>query len=244
MQPLIAITAGEVINKGYAWTPVVYGQFHTYTDAVVRAGGIPIIVPIIDNELMLRKLYDQCDGLLMAGGNDLDPVVYRADKSSLTRSLSPRRDKQETQLFKWAVADDKPVLGICRGLQVMNVALGGSLHQDIKANVQNSHNHEASADHKNFHHIAHKLKLQPGSRLARILGTTTIPANTLHHQAIDRLGKDLVVAARAEDDIIEAIELPAKRFVIGVQSHPEALEAKTEQQWRKLFAEFVNSAKQ
>ena len=243
MQPLIAITAGEVINKGYAWTPVVYGQFHTYTDAVVRAGGIPVIVPIIDDEAMLRRLYDQCHGLLLAGGNDLDPVVYRADKSSLTRSLSPRRDKQEAQLFKWALADDKPIFGICRGMQVMNVALGGSLHQDLATNLPNAHNHEASADHKKFHHLAHQLQLKPGSRLAQVLGSTTIPTNSLHHQAIDRLGDGLVAVGWAEDDVIEAVELPGKRFVVGVQSHPEALEAKTEQLWRKLFVEFVDSTK-
>lgn len=243
MQPLIAISAGLFVDKDYDWTPLVYGQFHTYSDAVIRAGGIPIIVPLIDDLSMLRKLYEQCDGLLLPGGNDLDPSAYEAEMSSLVRKPSPRRDKQETQLLKWAIEGDKPVLGICRGMQLINTALGGSLHQDISTNITAAHNHEASTHQKSFGRLAHKLKIKPGSRLAQALGTETVDTNTLHHQAVDRLGEGLVVTAQAEDGVIEAIELSGKRFVVGVQSHPEALEAKTEQLWRKLFIGFVDSAK-
>jgi putative glutamine amidotransferase len=246
MQPFIAVTVRELIDNSEEWTPIVYGQFHTYTDAVVRAGGVPIIVPLIDHRPVLRRLYDQCDGLLLSGGNDLDPSTYKSALSSRARnrarSVSPRRDKQELQLLKWALEDDKPVFGICRGMQLINVALGGSLHQDIGADLPAAHNHEASADHKNFSHLAHKLKINPGSQLAAILETDAVATNALHHQAIKKLGAGLVVTAHSEDGVIEAIELPTMRFVIGVQSHPEALEAETEQLWRKLFIAFVNSA--
>ncbi|MDP9129904.1 MAG: gamma-glutamyl-gamma-aminobutyrate hydrolase family protein [Candidatus Binatota bacterium] len=243
MQPLIAITAGEVVNREYPWAPVTHGQSHTYVDAVVRAGGAPIIVPIVNNQTVLRKLYDQCDGLLLSGGNDLDPRNYSSKPVIKTRRISPQRDKQEIQLLKWAFEDDKPVLGICRGMQLINVTLDGNLYQDIVTSVPTAHNHEACIVDKDFNHLAHHLKLAAGSQLAKILETDTMAANTLHHQAVHELGKGLVITARAEDGVIEAIELPGKRFVIGVQSHPETLEAGTEPHWRKLFTAFIGSCK-
>lgn len=244
MSPVIAITVGEIINMstGKVWTPIIYGQFHTYTDAIVRAGGAPFVLPLVSNKTMLRRLYEQCDGLLLSGGHDITQNAPKHSKSPKHFGVSPRRDKQETQLLKWALADDKPVLGICRGLQLLNVALGGSLHQDIGTHLTDTHNHQAGIDHKDFHHLAHKLKIVPGSKLSAALKTNAINTNALHHQAVQRLGAGLVVTAYAEDGIIEAIELPGKHFVVGIQSHPEALEAKTERLWRELFKAFVNSA--
>lgn len=245
MKPVIAITVGEIVNisTGKVWTPVIYGQFQTYTDAVVRAGGAPFILPLVDDESVLRLLYKKCDGLLLSGGHDLSQGFPKDKKPSKTFSVSPRRDKQELQLLEWALADDKPVLGICRGMQLINVALGGSLHHDIDADLPDARNHQAGIDNKDFRHLAHSLDIKPGSRLARILKTEHVSTNTLHHQAVEQLGANLVATARAEDGVIEAIELPDKKFVIGVQSHPEALEAGAETLWRELFAAFVNSAK-
>jgi len=250
MQPFIAVTVREVIDNGDKWTPIVYGQFHTYTDAIVHAGGVPVIVPLIDDQSVLRRLYEQCSGLLLTGGNDLDPGTYKKAPAAISagqghghgRNVSPRRDKQELQLLKWAFEDDKPVFGICRGMQLINVALGGSLHQDIVTDLPAAHNHEISVDRKNFKHLAHKLKISPGSRLAAILETGAVATNALHHQAINKLGEGLVATAHAEDGVIEAIELPGKHFVVGVQSHPEALEAEAEPLWGKLFVAFVGSA--
>src|SRR5665213_28090 len=251
MQPLIAITASEVINNGESWLPIVYGQFHTYPDAIIRAGGAPFIVPLTDDETVLRKLYDQCGGLLLSGGADLDPKTYKAARSTkqpkasthpLQTKVSPRRDQQEVILLKWALEDDKPVLGICRGMQLINAVLGGSLHQDIDNDVPTAHNHQVSIDQRDFQHLAHRLEINPDTRLHDILGVDSVATNTLHHQAIGRLGNGLVATAYAEDDVIGAIELPTASFVIGVQSHPEALEAGVESVWRELFRAFVNSA--
>jgi putative glutamine amidotransferase len=247
MQALIAITVGEVINfeSGEAWTPTIYGQFHTYTDAVVRAGGAPFILPLVDDEQVLRTLYDKCDGLLLSGGHDLDMIAEENTPGARLQvkvSTSPRRDKQEIQMVKWAVADNKPVLGICRGMQLINVALGGTLHHHLPDDMPTSNDHELSAHEKDFRHIAHQLSLEPESQLARMLGTTQIAANTLHHQAVNKLGGGLVVTARSEDGVVEGIELPGKRFIIGVQSHPEALEESIEPLWRNLFDAFVKAA--
>ena len=251
MQPLIAITASEITNNDETWLPTAYGQSRTYTDAIIRAGGAPFVVPMTDDETVLRRLYEQCGGLLLPGGGDLDPASYNRPSSSnkinpsthphLTK-LSPRRDQQEIQLLKWALRDNKPVLGICRGMQLINVALGGSLLSDINVNLSSASNHEANIHKKDFHHPAHRLRIEAGSRVAAVLDTDAIDTNSLHHQAVDKLGDGLVATAHAEDGLIEAIELPGKRFVIGVQSHPEALEAQTEPSWRKLFQAFVTAA--
>lgn len=243
MQPFIAITVGEIVRNDATWSPVVHGQAHTYTDAVVHAGGVPIIIPLVDDETALRRLYDQCSGLLFSGGNDLDPASYNADPSPHIKNPSPKRDKQELKLLGWALNDDKPVLGICRGMQLINVALGGSLHQDIVSELPDSHNHEVSAHNQNMHHIAHELTIKPGSLLAKSLSSDHASTNALHHQAIQKLGDGIVATAHAEDGIIEAIELPGKKFVVGIQSHPEALEAEAEPLWRQLFVAFIDSAK-
>lgn len=242
MRPFIAITAGEVIRHGLTWTPVVHGQSSTYINAIVHAGGVPAIVPIVDDEAVLRQLYEQCSGLLFTGGNDVDPSTYKAKLSPKTKDPSLKRDTQELKLLTWALADNKSVLGICRGMQLLNVSLGGNLYQDIATDLPEAGNHETSVDNKDFRHMAHSLKIDPTSKLAAILGTDCINTNALHHQAVCKLGTGLVVTARAEDGIIEAIELPAKNFVVGVQSHPESLEAETELLWRRLFEAFVQSA--
>lgn len=243
MLPLIAVTAGEITDHDFPWAPVAYGKAHTYTDAIVNAGGVPILVPLIDDLKILRRLYDACDGIMFSGGNDLDPSSYGASASPETKDTSPRRDKQELQLFRWALEDNKPVLGICRGLQLMNVALGGSLHQDISASLPDAHNHAESADREDFSHLVHTLSIDAESGLAKIMGSTEVLTNGLHHQAVDVLGEGFVATAHAEDGVIEAIEFPAKKFMIGVQSHPEALESEVEPIWAKLFSAFVDSTK-
>ena len=199
------------------------------------------MIPIFEDEAALRQLYEQCRGLLLSGGDDVSPEIYGAELSEHTKQTSPARDHQEVQLIKWAMEDDKPLLGICRGMQLLNVALGGSLHQDILSAMPGVQDHEMSAIQKDFKHIVHTLKLKPNSHLARILGTTEIQTNALHHQAIDRLGDGLKVAANAEDGIIEAIELPSRKFVIGVQSHPESLDKQIDI-WFKLFKAFISAA--
>lgn len=247
MRPLIGITVGEVINfeNGRAWTPTIYGQFHTYTDAVARAGGAPFVLPIVEDEETLRTLYEKCEGLLLSGGHDVDLFAKEPTNTKLEIkfSTSPRRDKQELQLLEWAIAEDKPVLGICRGCQLINVSLGGTLHSHIPDELPTAQDHERSIHQKDMRHVAHRLRVKPDSQLARVLGRAEIDANTLHHQAIKDVGQGLVITAQAEDGVIEGIELPDKQFVIGVQSHPEALEESVEPDWRALFEAFVEAAR-
>jgi putative glutamine amidotransferase len=245
MRPIIGVTSGETNNLKFPLSPHVQGQQFTYIESVVRAGGTPIILPIVKNDEVLRQLYEQCDAVLLAGGNDVDPALYGAKLGPNATDIRRHRDDQEVQLLKWALEDDKPILAICRGMQVMNVALGGNLYQDIPTDLPDAEEHELHSNHNadREHHIAHQLKIAPESLLARILGATTIPTNAYHHQALRELGDGLVATAWAEDGVIEAVELKDKHFAVGVQSHPEALEAKIEPSWRKLFKDFIAAAR-
>lgn len=145
-------------------------------------------------------------------------------------------------MAQWAIQDDKPMLCICRGMQLLNVVQAGTLHQDIPTAVPTASDHQDSTNNKSITHIAHHLRVAPDSLFASIMGITTVPANAHHHQAVKKLGNDLVACAWAEDGVIEAIEMPGKTFVIGVQSHPESLEAAAVPAWQKFFKAFIDAA--
>lgn len=243
MRSLIGITAGEIRNLKEPWSPVTYGQSHTYIDAVIHAGGIPVIIPLTTDESVLKEVYARLDGILLSGGNDVNPELYNQLESKKTEHVSKFRDGVETSLIKWAMADNKPVLAICRGMQMLNVTLGGSLHQHVLNSFPEAQDHTSSSVAKNVEDLAHILKIEPKSKLASIVGAEPINANTHHHQSVDKLGNGLVATAWAEDGIVEAIEDSGKKFLIGVQCHPESLEQRAETRWQKLFAEFVSASK-
>lgn len=243
-KPLIGITAGEITNKSGKWAPFTHGQSYTYIDAIINAGGVPIVLPITGDETIWRDFYEHCDGFLFAGGNDIDPKRYGQKKSRKTKAVSAFRDAQEFGLMGHVLAGDKPVLAICRGMQLLNIACGGTLFQHIPEQLPEAEDHEKSTSEKDTRHLAHTLQLKLGTKLAGYVGTGPLSTNTHHHQAVDKVGEGLVETAWAADGIIEGIELPGERFVIGVQSHPESLESDAEPRWAKLFAAFVKAAEQ
>lgn len=245
MRPTIGITSGMVVNKLYPNSPAVMGQQFTYVDAIVRAGGVPLIIPLLENQKVLKQIYKQCDALLIAGGNDITPSLYGAKPSSHSASTHLKRDQQELSLWRWSKNDDLPVLGVCRGMQFINVANGGTLYQDIPTDLPNSEVHRVSPEKSHegdYLMILHQLKIKPDSKLAKILETTDVGANAFHHQAVKKLGEGLEATAWAQDGVIEALEMPSRRFVVAVQSHPEALEDKVLPIWRKLFKALVVAA--
>lgn len=240
MKPLIGITTGIIPNPN-EWGPRMYVQNHQYSDAVFGAGGVPVLLPQVPEIGQLRDLYDHLDGILFAGGGDIDPKEYGEAQHPEIGEISAERDWAELQCIKWAIADDKPFLAICRGFQVMNVALGGSLFQDIAADVPGAQDHELSTAKHDKTFIAHRLRLDPYSRLAQIIGNDTIGANTHHHQAVKKPAPGMRITGWAEDGIIESGELGGSRFAIGVQCHPESL-ARIDPGWQKVFAAFVQAA--
>jgi putative glutamine amidotransferase len=243
MRPVVGITAGEIHNQAEPWTPLAHGQTHTYVDAVIQAGAVPLIIPVIDNDAVLRVLYDLLDGLFLAGGNDLNPQLYNQHPSPQTTDYSDARDRTEISLARWALTEGKPILGICRGMQLVNVIRGGTLYQHLPTDMPDGIDHNSSTKKQDLEDVEHALRIQSGSRLAAILGTDTIGANAHHHQAIHKLGTGVEAVAWAADGVIEAIELAGHPYMIGVQAHPESLAPHAEPRWRALFESFVAASK-
>lgn len=237
-KPLIGVTAGEIHDRDHPWTPLAYGQSRTYTDSVIAAGGVPVILPITDDTSILDEYYELVDGWLFAGGNDLSPELYSQKPGVHVKDISGIRDDLEVYLMKKVLADKKPVFGICRGMQLMNILRGGDLYQDIPTDLPGKQNHRRSSEERDIEQFAHILKLDPKSKLAGIIGNKTIPSNTHHHQAIKQLGGGFKATAWAEDGIIEAIEDASVPFLLGVQAHPESM-LRVEPRWLQLFRALI-----
>jgi putative glutamine amidotransferase len=217
--------------------PSRIGQNETYLRALVTAGAVPVLLPQLTERSRLRRLFDMLDGLLLPGGGDIDPARYGEARHEKCGPISPELDEVELTLARWAVDEEKPVLAICRGIQVLNVALGGTLYQDIAAQIPGGEEHvKCLRGPRDF--LAHTAAITADSRLAGIVGATSLPVNSLHHQAVKDVGHGLAVVARTPDTLIEALEVPAHPFAIGVQWHPEEL-VDRDAHSQKLFDAFV-----
>jgi len=201
-----------------------FGQNQSYVHAVARAGAAPLLIPLLADEALLRTLYDRMDGLLLPGGVDLHPNQYGEEIHEKCGPISEVRDEVELALIQWGMADHKPMLAICRGIQVLNVALGGSLYQDIQAQVPQAGRHDCHASHAR-NQVAHDVAVAADSRLAYLVGTDRLPVNSFHHQAVKDVAPGLVITARAPDGIVEAVEGDGRPFLLGVQWHPEEMAA-------------------
>lgn len=209
-----------------------------YLESVYRAGAIPVLLPITADTDMMERFLDQVDGLLLTGGLDVDPARYGEEKLPCCGTCSACRDRMEFPLCRMALERDIPVLAICRGMQLLSCVLGGTLWEDIASQAGSTLQH---ARHDVPATAVHEVSVQSGSLLRRIVGTDTLPVNSRHHQGIRKLGEGLVITAAAPDGIAEAVELPGKRFVLGVQWHPESLSVK-EPAHQALFDAFVRAA--
>ena len=238
MKPLIGITTYRATNK-FGNPILALGE--NYVKSVAQAGGIPVLLPLDLPESQLADLLSRLDGILFSGGGDIDPALYGAQTTPEVNSVSPARDRTEMWMFKTAAAEGLPFLGICRGLQVINVALGGTLYTDIASQHPAALKHDYYPDWPRDH-LPHTVTIEPDSRLAHILGLTETPVNSLHHQGIRGLAAPLRAVAFAPDGITEGVELPGHPFGLGVQWHPEWLTAHAPM--RSLFRAFVEAAAQ
>lgn len=240
MQPIIGISCRTIVD--HEWNPPLVGVRRGYIDGVLNAGGVPLLLPPGVDESVLRRMYDTMDGVILSGGADIDPVLYGEERHANLGRIEPERDITELPLARWAVVDGKPLFAICRGLQVLNVALGGTLYQDIASQYDTSLEHDIGSVEHNWDRLDHPLQLSPDSRLAELLKTTGAEVNSLHHQALKTVAPQLQVIATAPDGIIEAVEGTNGAFVLGVQCHPEQLWSATDQRWRAVFKAFVQAA--
>ncbi|MFO0933639.1 MAG: gamma-glutamyl-gamma-aminobutyrate hydrolase family protein [Planctomycetota bacterium] len=204
-----------------------------YVARVVEAGGLPLLFPVVDPAFVDDYL-GLVDGLLLIGGDDVDPAAYGATPHPDLGPVDVERDRFEIALTRAAAARDVPTLGVCRGLQVMNVALGGTLLQHLPAEVPDVLVHGGRYD------VCHDLAVVPGSRLARVLGVARTEVNSHHHQAVAMAAPSLVVTGTSSDGVVEAAEDASRRLFLGVQWHPERMEGADST--RRLFATLVEEA--
>ncbi|MHB1222954.1 MAG: gamma-glutamyl-gamma-aminobutyrate hydrolase family protein [Gemmatimonadaceae bacterium] len=209
-----------------------------YLRAVEQAGGLPLLAPPYPE--LVAALVARADGIVLVGGEDVDPARYGAARHPRTEASAPARDAMELALVQAARGARVPLLAICRGLQVLNVALGGTLVQDIPSERAGAvgHHPPGARDAR-----SHNVRVAADSRLSRLLQADSLPVNSLHHQAVDRLGRGLRAVAHADDGILEAAEATDPRWwAIGVQWHPEELTATASPWDRRLFEAFVEAA--
>lgn len=217
------------------------GWVRNYWWAITWAGGQPVLLTPETAALSPEQHVAQLDGLLLSGGGDVHPKHYKERiQGTEKRQIHDGRDTLELGLARAALAADLPILGVCRGFQVLNVALGGSLYEDILDQKEGTLKHDYYPDYpRNL--LSHGVEIEPASHLAQILGLTAAQVNSLHHQGVRQLASRLTATAHAPDGMLEAYELPAHRFGLAVQWHPEWLQAHAPM--RRLFEVFVEEAK-
>jgi putative glutamine amidotransferase len=241
VRPLIGVTpgwAGPNPNRDFGKTADILYSDINYLRRIEEAGGLPLLLPHCDEPGALDQLADSMDGLLFTGGEDVDPAHYSQDVHPQT-VVAEARDNFEIRLFRAFFETGKPILAICRGIQLINVALGGSLLQDLPSQTGSSHHSQKVPTGT----PTHEVQLLESSRLARTFGLSVIEVNSHHHQAVDTLGDGLQAVGWSEDGIVEAVEHTHHAYLTAVQWHPERLLSRMEIQ-RKLFDSFITACRE
>lgn len=219
--------AKQTLNRAYVW-------------AVERAGGIPVILPVTREPEVIARYLSLVDGLLLSGGVDVDPACYHQAPHPQLGDVDLDRDATELPLIQAALAHDVPIFAICRGIQTLNVALGGTLYQDLPSEFPSEIQHAQNVNKIPRDQATHSIAVEPHSRLADIIGDTTMQVNSFHHQALHTVAAPLIVTAIAPDGVIEAAESRSHRYVVAVQFHPEET-AVSDVKSQRLFKAFVQA---
>jgi putative glutamine amidotransferase len=235
MKPLIGITTNQ--SKNTNGQPTV-ALMQSYVNAIMQAGGVPVLIPSMIHDDGWDALYARLDGILFSGGGDIALEHFPGDAHPRIDDVDPERDSVELKMLNAAAEDGKPFLGICRGCQVMNVALGGTLYTHIQDQLPKALDHSYPGNMRTV--LVHEVKIEEGTRIAEIMGEPILKVNSLHHQGLKDIAPSLRVTGVAPDGLVEAVELPDHPFGIAVQWHPEWL---TDQEsTRILFIKFVEAA--
>ncbi|HEX4122945.1 MAG TPA: gamma-glutamyl-gamma-aminobutyrate hydrolase family protein [Verrucomicrobiae bacterium] len=242
-RPVILVTPSTA-NKGAEFADASISLSNRYTDAIIAGGGLPQVFPATTSRAVIEEAVERCDGVLMTGGDDIDPKLYAKDiPDALAKTvgpLEPERDKWETVLIDEILKQKKPLLGICRGHQMLNIALGGTLVVDIPTELPHALNHRRMD--KKMEPV-HEVNIEADSMLRKITGEEKLGVNSTHHQAIGRLAASLRAVATSSDGIIEAVELKEpgnSAFLLAVQFHPERL-IDNNKAFLQLFTGFIEA---
>jgi putative glutamine amidotransferase len=239
MRPLIGLTTSTVAAEESA-SSTRFSVSAVYCRAVAAAGGSPILIPGLGDAEAAEAILPHLDGILFTGGVDIHPRRYGQEVHPGCEAIDEERDATELAIAELVKNTTIPVLGICRGIQLINVAWGGTLVQDLGMQRPGSEDHRASVS--DFSRTVHNLEVDRDSRLSAALGADHMPANSMHHQAVDTLAPGFEVTARAEDGTVEAIEFAGSRFIMAVQCHPEHL-YRNDERWLGFFAALVDEAR-
>jgi putative glutamine amidotransferase len=240
-QPIIGFTSYQK-KMGDKVPLEMIGVAVAYVEAILAAGGIPLLIPLGLSEADLQQVFARIDGLLLPGGGDVDPASYNGSGwHRLLRGVDKRRDELEFFMARRAVNQAKPLLAICRGHQVLNVVLGGSLWQDLRSEMPEGIEHDYHDIGPSRQYTPHTVEVLPGTKLAGCLGEESVAVNSLHHQGIRELAPELEAVAWAADGLIEAVEIQGHPFAVGVQWHPENL-VYHDPAMMSLFKSFVEAA--
>lgn len=243
MKPIILLTSYFVTREEIKSTPI-RGKLNQdlaictcdYIHSIEKAGGVPIVAPSIRDTEAIMKMFEVADGVLFTGGEDVHPRHFGESIVEDNVEVSERRDSFELKLAELALKSNKSILGICRGMQLLNVAAGGTLHQDLKTNIDHT------IPNTPKERLLHEVKISPNTRLHEIYKEDYKEVNSFHHQAVKDLAGVYIPTAYAADGIIEAYEMKGERFVVGVQWHPEMMHEKYPDEL-EIFKAFINSIK-
>ena len=237
MRPIIGLTISLQQDEGKLYTPT------SYTKAIIEAGGLPVMLNVTRDDAQIAEYAELVDGVLFSGGDDVDPAVYGEEQIWGCGGIVPVRDEFEIKLLRTLLEKhpEKPILGICRGTQVLNVAMGGTLYQDLKSQVEGCIRHQQQQLSR---YGSHAAMIDEHSKLHEIYGSTKVMVNSFHHQAVKDIGKELIITARASDGVVEGFEKPDHPYFVAVQWHPERLvEHEHHPEHKPLFKSFVDACK-
>lgn len=240
-KPIIGISTSVLVDEGGGFPG--YERIYVnkdYVSSVISAGAVPLMIPMDVTEENLRQTLELVDGMIFSGGHDIAPIRYGEEPHQKLQEICPERDDFDFLLYRLAKEHSLPILGICRGFQLMNVSEGGKLYQDLSLknteSLKHSQGHGPSIP-------THTVKVESGSKFYKILGKEEIRVNSFHHQAVKSTSENVAISGKALDNVVEAIELKNYPFGLGVQFHPEMLQAK-EEDMKKIFAALVSAAKE
>lgn len=240
-KPIIGISTSVLVDEGGGFPGYERILINKdYVSSVISAGAVPLMIPMDATEENLRQILELVDGMIFSGGHDIAPIRYGEEPHQKLQEICPERDDFDFLLYRLAKEHSLPILGICRGFQLMNVSEGGKLYQDLSLknteSLKHSQGHGPSVP-------THTVKVESGSKFYKILGKEEIRVNSFHHQAVKSTSENVAISGKALDNVVEAIELKNYPFGLGVQFHPEMLQAK-EEDMKKIFAALVSAAKE
>jgi len=240
-RPLIGITT-QTLEAIPGELPRCWVMSQRYVDVLTSVGALPWVIPLTRDMTTLREIYDRLDGVFLPGGVDMEPESYREARLPVCGATDADRDRVEIALVRWAMAERKPLLAVCRGVQVLNVAAGGSLYQDLQHWTGDPIKHDYwPSDGHHRDDLVHEIRVEEGTQLAAIMGAGTSIVNSMHHQGIKALARALVPNAYAPDGLIEGVEGRDDGYLLGVQWHPEEL-VESDRAARRLFESFIEAA--